>query len=190
VRPGGGFGVAGRRLTPLLRLIVTGLCVAAFVTILVLRSQPAPASGVRPSQFFTAATLVDVAAATQNAATTQAAATTQNDAAAATQNAATTQAAADAATTQSAANAATTNAASTNAATTIAASATAGATTGGTTTSPPLPLPRDHFLCYEVKEKETFTRRNVEIENQFGKVVYEVKKPALLCVPSSKQVLP
>jgi len=178
-------------LTPLLRLIVTGLCVAAFVTILVLRSQPAPASGVRPSQFFTAATLVDVAAATQNAATTQAAATTQNDAAAATQNAATTQAAADAATTNAAAtNAAATNAATTNAATTIAASATAGATTGGTTTSPPVPLPRDHFLCYEVKEKETFTRRNVEIENQFGKVVYEVKKPALLCVPSSKQVLP
>jgi hypothetical protein len=52
--------------------------------------------------------------------------------------------------------------------------------------------PADHLTCYKVKgpklPKED--RPNVEIANQLGALELEVQKPFLLCVPSTKTVLP
>jgi hypothetical protein len=48
--------------------------------------------------------------------------------------------------------------------------------------------PFAHLTCYSVRAPK-FTRRDVIVENQFGRFPLTVKKPYKLCVPSSKQVI-
>jgi hypothetical protein len=50
----------------------------------------------------------------------------------------------------------------------------------------------DHLTCYKIKgpKLENAERQPVEVSNQFGSLQLEVKKPFLLCVPSSKSVFP
>jgi len=52
--------------------------------------------------------------------------------------------------------------------------------------------PADHLTCYKVKGPKILKedRPNVEVTNQLGSLELEVQKPFLLCVPSSKTVLP
>ncbi len=53
--------------------------------------------------------------------------------------------------------------------------------------------PEVHLTCYVVKDAEgepEFERRLVSVDNQFGEdQMLEVKKPKILCVPSSKEVI-
>ena len=48
--------------------------------------------------------------------------------------------------------------------------------------------PIDHLVCYSISEgdREGSGRREVTVDNQFGKQPLEVAKPRLLCVPSLK----
>jgi len=46
----------------------------------------------------------------------------------------------------------------------------------------------DHYLCYDVKGRLP-RRRKVEVSDQFGKGVYWVLRPRLLCVPAKKKHL-
>jgi hypothetical protein len=50
----------------------------------------------------------------------------------------------------------------------------------------------DHLTCYTVKgpKLQKQDRPKVEIANQFGTLELEVQKPFLLCVPSTKSLLP
>jgi len=48
--------------------------------------------------------------------------------------------------------------------------------------------PSTHLTCYSLKAPR-FEKRDVEVENQFGQFRLTVKKPNMLCVPSSKQVV-
>jgi len=48
--------------------------------------------------------------------------------------------------------------------------------------------PSTHLTCYSVKAPR-FEKRDVEVANQFGEFRLTVKKPNMLCVPSSKQVV-
>lgn len=52
--------------------------------------------------------------------------------------------------------------------------------------------PVDHLACYKVKgpKLDKADRPSVEVENQLGTLQLEVKKPFLLCVPSTKTVIP
>jgi len=52
--------------------------------------------------------------------------------------------------------------------------------------------PVDHLACYKVKgpKLEKGDRPTVEVDNQLGVLQLEVKKPFLLCVPSTKTVIP
>lgn len=52
--------------------------------------------------------------------------------------------------------------------------------------------PSDHLTCYKVKGPKLAKqdRPAVEVANQFGSLPLEVRKPFLLCVPSTKTVLP
>jgi len=45
-----------------------------------------------------------------------------------------------------------------------------------------------HLVCYKVKS-ELKPKKDVLVTNQFGEQILEVKKPDLLCVPSSKEIL-
>ena len=53
--------------------------------------------------------------------------------------------------------------------------------------------PDVHLTCYEVKKLEgtpKFEKRHVLVQNQFGEdQILEVKKPKLLCVPSTKEII-
>jgi len=49
---------------------------------------------------------------------------------------------------------------------------------------------KDHFLCYKVRPNSQFKTRKVLIRNQFGGQRFTVLQPDLLCVPSTKKVLP
>lgn len=47
---------------------------------------------------------------------------------------------------------------------------------------------KTHYLCYE--EKRASERKpTVEVINQFGKAIFVVAEPRLLCVPSLKRVI-
>ena len=48
--------------------------------------------------------------------------------------------------------------------------------------------PSTHLTCYSVKAPR-FEKRDLEVANQFGQFRLTVKKPNMLCVPSSKQVV-
>jgi len=48
--------------------------------------------------------------------------------------------------------------------------------------------PSTHLTCYSLKAPR-FEKRDVEVANQFGEFRLTVKKPSMLCVPSSKQVV-
>jgi hypothetical protein len=48
----------------------------------------------------------------------------------------------------------------------------------------------DHLTCYKIKGGTLSPRPHVEIDNIFGTARLEVKKGFLLCVPSSKTILP
>jgi hypothetical protein len=48
--------------------------------------------------------------------------------------------------------------------------------------------PDTHLTCYSLKAP-SFDKRDVEVSNQFGEFRLTVKKPNMLCVPSSKQVV-
>jgi hypothetical protein len=48
--------------------------------------------------------------------------------------------------------------------------------------------PSTHLTCYSLKAPR-FEKRDVEVANQFGQFRLTVKKPNMLCVPSSKQVV-
>lgn len=48
----------------------------------------------------------------------------------------------------------------------------------------------DHLACYKIKSPKLVSQPKVEIVNQLGTVQLQAKKAFLLCVPSSKQVLP
>jgi hypothetical protein len=52
--------------------------------------------------------------------------------------------------------------------------------------------PADHLACYKVKGPKLSKndRPKVVVTNQFGTLEVEVQKPFLLCVPSTKTVLP
>jgi hypothetical protein len=52
--------------------------------------------------------------------------------------------------------------------------------------------PIQHLTCYKIKGPtlEREQRPSVEVQNVFGTARLEVQKPALLCVPSTKTVLP
>ena len=53
--------------------------------------------------------------------------------------------------------------------------------------------PDVHLTCYEVKKLEgtpKFEKQHVLVQNQFGEdQILEVKKPELLCVPSTKEII-
>jgi hypothetical protein len=46
--------------------------------------------------------------------------------------------------------------------------------------------PNSQLTCYKVKKASQFKKRNVEIENEFGEFMLTVKKPNMLCVPSTQ----
>lgn len=50
----------------------------------------------------------------------------------------------------------------------------------------------DHLTCYKIKGPKLLPndRPDVEVVNQLGTTQLEAKKPFLLCVPSTKTVLP
>jgi hypothetical protein len=48
--------------------------------------------------------------------------------------------------------------------------------------------PATHLTCYSLKAPR-FEKRDVEVANQFGEFRLTVRKPNMLCVPSSKQVV-
>ena len=50
----------------------------------------------------------------------------------------------------------------------------------------------DHLTCYKVKgpKLDKLDRPSVEVANQLGTTKLEAKKPFLLCVPSSKTLIP
>ena len=53
--------------------------------------------------------------------------------------------------------------------------------------------PDDHLTCYKMKEvtaDKRFVRPTVVVENQLGSSTLQPKKAWLLCVPSTKTVLP
>src|SRR6185503_16774088 len=50
--------------------------------------------------------------------------------------------------------------------------------------------PAEHLLCYKAKSRSLTARPHVEAVNQLGTVQLEVKKPYLVCVPTSKTILP
>jgi cysteine-rich repeat protein len=56
----------------------------------------------------------------------------------------------------------------------------------------PLADPGQHLTCYKIKgpKLERDQRPRVEVQNAFGTARLEMEKPALLCVPSAKTVLP
>jgi hypothetical protein len=56
--------------------------------------------------------------------------------------------------------------------------------------SQPINNPSDHLTCYKIKGGKLNPRPQVEIDNLFGTSKLEIKKPFLLCVPSSKTVIP
>ena len=55
--------------------------------------------------------------------------------------------------------------------------------------------PIDHLVCYSIREgdsggdREGSERREVSVDNQFGKQSLEIAKPRLLCVPSLKTLV-
>ncbi len=54
---------------------------------------------------------------------------------------------------------------------------------------------RLHLVCYDVKDTRSpsqppFPGATVQITNQFGQETMQVHRPSMLCVPSTKQVLP
>jgi len=53
---------------------------------------------------------------------------------------------------------------------------------------PPLPLtdPIDHFKCYRVKRAGRVRVSGITVEDQFGTLTVDVKKPLRLCVPADK----
>jgi PKD repeat protein len=50
--------------------------------------------------------------------------------------------------------------------------------------------PATHICCYKIKGSKLDPPENVEIEDQWGTLQLEVKKPKFLCQPCSKTVLP
>jgi hypothetical protein len=50
--------------------------------------------------------------------------------------------------------------------------------------------PADHLLCYKVKPSKLEPRPHVEVVDQFGTLQLEVNKSSVVCVPSTKTVLP
>ena len=48
--------------------------------------------------------------------------------------------------------------------------------------------PTAHLTCYAVRAPR-FPKTDVEVTNQFGQFRLTLKKPDMLCVPSSKQVV-
>jgi hypothetical protein len=50
----------------------------------------------------------------------------------------------------------------------------------------------DHLTCYKVKGPKLapLDRPNVQVVNQLGTLQLQAKKAALLCVPSTKTILP
>lgn len=50
----------------------------------------------------------------------------------------------------------------------------------------------DHLTCYKVKgpKLDKTQRPNVQVANQLGTIKLQAKKPFLLCVPSSKTIIP
>jgi hypothetical protein len=50
--------------------------------------------------------------------------------------------------------------------------------------------PRLHLVCYQIKDAASFPGATVQTTNQFGQKTMQVDKPQMLCVPSTKQVLP
>ncbi len=50
--------------------------------------------------------------------------------------------------------------------------------------------PTDHLVCYKVKPNKFLVRPRVEVTNVFGTIQLEAKKSFLICLPSSKTVLP
>ena len=48
-----------------------------------------------------------------------------------------------------------------------------------------------HLVCYHIKDAPPpFAGANVEVDNQFGQETMHVNRATMLCVPSTKQVLP
>ncbi len=61
------------------------------------------------------------------------------------------------------------------------------------TNSAPIDNPLDHLACYKIKDippQAPFPGAKVQVTNVFGTGQLELKKPYLLCAPSSKTVLP
>jgi cysteine-rich repeat protein len=56
----------------------------------------------------------------------------------------------------------------------------------------PVVNPAQHLSCYKIKgpKLERADRPSIEIQNIFGTAQLQIVKPALLCVPSSKTMLP
>jgi len=50
--------------------------------------------------------------------------------------------------------------------------------------------PSEHLTCYKIKSPTLAAQPKVEVVNQLGTVQLQAKKASLLCVPSSKQILP
>jgi hypothetical protein len=50
----------------------------------------------------------------------------------------------------------------------------------------------DHLTCYKVKgpKLDKTQRPNVQIDNQFGTQKLQAKKPFLLCLPTTKTIIP
>jgi hypothetical protein len=46
--------------------------------------------------------------------------------------------------------------------------------------------PSDQLTCYKITKVSKFKKRNVEIANEFGEFVLTVRKPNMLCVPSTQ----
>lgn len=50
--------------------------------------------------------------------------------------------------------------------------------------------PSAHLTCYQIKGLNLAPRPKVEVSTQFQISQFEIKKPKLLCVPSTKTILP
>jgi len=50
--------------------------------------------------------------------------------------------------------------------------------------------PNAHLICYQVKGANLAPRPKVEVSTQFQVSRFELKKPKLLCVPGTKQIIP
>jgi hypothetical protein len=60
------------------------------------------------------------------------------------------------------------------------------------TNSQPINNLEDHLTCYKVKgpKLDSTQRPNVQVDNQLGSIKLQAKKPFLLCVPTTKTVIP